>query len=151
MTRQTNPDKSTLQWCSMTAHCSEDPARCDFGGRRPAIHAAFTQAGIGTVRTWPPLPTKSMMAQCPCLICKSSTSRPDNSARRNPQPRSTEIIAKSRTDRNPSPICGLQQGSRLIVRQPVSSPRAQLLHTFDPTNARSEFRTEQPGISGLIG
>jgi hypothetical protein len=34
---------------------------------------------------WPPLPTKSTMAQCPCLICKSSTSRPDNSARRNPR------------------------------------------------------------------
>jgi hypothetical protein len=124
MTRQTNPDKSTLQWCSMTAHCSEDPARCDFGGRRPAIHAAFTQAGIGTVRTWPPLPTKSMMAQCPCLICKSSTSRPDNSARRNPQPRSTEIIAKSRTDRNPSPsaACNRVRASPCVNQFPAREP-----------------------------
>jgi hypothetical protein len=34
---------------------------------------------------------------------KSSTSRPESSARRNPQPRSTEIIAKSRRKRRSSP------------------------------------------------
>ncbi len=36
------------------------------------------------------------MAQCPCLICRSSTVRAESSARRNPQPTSTESIAAER-------------------------------------------------------
>ena len=31
--------------------------------------ALFTQIGMGTVRTWLPLPTRSTIAQSPCRIC----------------------------------------------------------------------------------
>jgi len=47
---------------------------------------AFTQSGIGMVRMWPPLPTRSAMTQCSSLCCMSSTRSAVNSARRRPQP-----------------------------------------------------------------
>jgi len=55
--------------------------------------AALTHAGIGTVRMWPPLPTRSTTAQCPWRIWMSSNSKPTSSDLRKPQPNSMANIA----------------------------------------------------------
>jgi hypothetical protein len=71
-----------------------------------AVHfstAPFTQFGSGTVRTCPPLPTRSTLAQCPWRICTSSIFRDANSARCKPQPNRIAIIARSRLLRRVSP------------------------------------------------
>jgi hypothetical protein len=65
--------------------------------------ALFTQIGMGTVRTWLPLPTRSTITQWPCRICMSSCGRADSSARRKPQPSRIDIIATSRIWRKPCP------------------------------------------------
>jgi len=47
-----------------------------------AVHAStavFTHVGIGTVRTCPPLPTRSAMIQCSSRCCNDSTVRRSNS------------------------------------------------------------------------
>jgi hypothetical protein len=44
----------------------------------------------------------------------------------------------------------LQQSTRLVHREPVPKPYAQLLHAFDASNACGELRAEQPGIGGLV-
>jgi hypothetical protein len=142
--------QSSAPRCSMTAHCSEDPARCDFGGRRPAIHGGFHPSRHRNSPDVAALADQVYDGPVPLPYLQVIHFQTGYSARRNPQPRSTEIIAKSRTDRNP-PHLRLATGFAPHRASPVSNPRAQLLHTFDPTNARSEFRTEQPGISGLIG
>ena len=57
---------------------------------------AFTHSGTGTVRMWPPLPTRSTMAQCSSRCCKWVKSRSANSRRWSPQPSSTARIARAR-------------------------------------------------------
>jgi hypothetical protein len=58
-----------------------------------ASTAVLTHYGMGTVRTWPPLPTRSAMTQCSsrCWIDSSVSAR--SSPRRNPQPMSMASIA----------------------------------------------------------
>jgi len=55
--------------------------------------AALTQCGMGTVRIWPPLPTRSTTAPCPWRIWISSHFKPTSSERRKPQPKSMASIA----------------------------------------------------------
>ena len=43
---------------------SKDRPAGDSDRRRPRIRAVFTHIGIGTVRTWPPLPIRSATTQC---------------------------------------------------------------------------------------
>ena len=60
---------------------------------------AFTQVGIGTVRTWPALPTRSAITQASrCWI--DSTHRANGSARRSPHPINMATIAWSRSSRS---------------------------------------------------
>jgi len=62
--------------------------------------AAFTQAGIGTVRMCPPLPTRSAMTQCSSRCWMDSNASPSASPRRSPHPRSRATMAWSRSSRN---------------------------------------------------
>ncbi len=67
-----------------------------------AVHAStavFTHVGIGTVRTCPPLPTKSAITQCSSRCWIESRRRANNSARRSPQPINIATIAWSRNSR----------------------------------------------------
>ena len=57
---------------------------------------ALTHSGTGTVRMWPPLPTRSTMAQCSSCCCKCAKSRSANSRLRSPQPSNIARIARSR-------------------------------------------------------
>ena len=50
----------------------------------------------GTGRMWPPLPTRSTIAQCSSRCCKCVKSKSANSRRRSPQPSNTARIARSR-------------------------------------------------------
>jgi hypothetical protein len=74
----------------------ENSSRRDRCRCQPPVHGLFTQIGMGTVRTWLPLPTRSTIAQSPCRICMSSCGRADSSAQRKPQPSRIDIIATSR-------------------------------------------------------
>src|SRR5271157_1182839 len=47
---------------------SENPARVMPASAIHSSSPALTQAGIGTVRIWPPLPIRSTIAQCPWRI-----------------------------------------------------------------------------------
>ena len=87
----------------MSANSAEDSARGHLRRLSPSVDCILDPGGTGTVRTLPPLPTRSTMAPCPCLICRSSTVRADSSALHNPRPTSMEIIARSRTLRRSSP------------------------------------------------
>jgi hypothetical protein len=55
----------------------------------------FTQPGTGTVRTRPPLPTRSTMAQCSSRRCRWSMVSWISSPLRNPQPSRTASMARS--------------------------------------------------------
>ena len=95
---------SFTPWRSITANRPKDPAWVDPGRQHPAIDRLSNPKGHWHSPNVTPLPTRSTMTQCPCLICRSSTSRAASSARRNPRPRSTEIIARSRRLRRSSPL-----------------------------------------------
>ena len=58
-----------------------------------ASTAAFTHAGIGTVRMWPALPTRSAMTQCSSRCWIVSTRSARSSARRKPRPINIATIA----------------------------------------------------------
>ena len=62
-----------------------------------------SRAQQGTVRTWPPFPTRSTIAQCRSRIWTSSFLRDTSSARRSPHPSRMEIIVTSRVQRRLSP------------------------------------------------
>lgn len=64
-----------------------------FAARVHWSRAVLTQFGMGTVRMWPPLPTRSITAQCPWRIWISSNSNPTSSDLRKPQPNSMASIA----------------------------------------------------------
>ena len=42
---------------------AEQPSPINSGCGEPIVHSFLTQSGTGTVRTWPPLPTKSTMTK----------------------------------------------------------------------------------------
>jgi hypothetical protein len=44
----------------------------------------------------------------------------------------------------------LPESTRLLSREPVSKPHAQLLDALHPTNAGREFGAEQTGICRLV-
>ena len=58
--------------------------------------SSITQSGTGTVRTCPPLPFKSTMAQCPSRCSRCSSLRATASCRRRPQASSSARSARSR-------------------------------------------------------
>jgi hypothetical protein len=39
---------------------------------------------------------------------------------------------------------------RLLCREPISEPHAEVLYAFDPANTARKVGTEQPTISGLL-
>jgi len=86
--------------------------------------AAAIQYGTGTVLTWPPLPTRSAKTQWSSRCCKSWTLSAATSARRNPQPNRTAIMAWSRTPRKvcwsntPSKRFPCSAVSQLPIRTP---------------------------------
>src|SRR5579863_10458337 len=98
--------------------------------------ASLTHMGIGTVLTRLPLPIKSTMAQCPCLISMSSTSRADGSAaRRKPQPKSRTHHGKITNAAKILAIGIFQEQLGLIAAQLVPQTGSQLLHTFHEAEA----------------
>jgi hypothetical protein len=54
--------------CHLRPSSFVDPAEqfssINFSCSEPSSSSVLTQSGTGTVRTWPPLPTRSTMAQC---------------------------------------------------------------------------------------
>lgn len=110
---------------SVTADCSEEPTRCDFGGRRPAIHSGFHPSRH---RHSPDVAALADQIydgpSAPAVSASHAVLDRIISARRNPQPRSTEIIATSRTARNSSPsaACNKSLASSCVNQFPVREP-----------------------------
>ena len=61
-----------------------------------APSSSITQAGMGTVRTWPAFPFRSTIAQCSSRCSRCSILRPTASFRLSPQARSSARSARSR-------------------------------------------------------
>jgi hypothetical protein len=112
--------------CSVTPSPHHFPARHTHRNSFPeespasAVQASaidLTQSGIGTVRMWPPLPTRSTIAQCSSRRCKCANVRSANSRRRSPHPSNTARIAQSRL---PFSVVGSgacqRQGSQIQAR-----------------------------------
>jgi hypothetical protein len=96
------------------------------------------------VRMWPPFPTRSTIAQCPCRIWTSSFLR-------DAKFRSSE--SASEQDGDHGHVSGaaeaftigfLKKQTGLIMVQPVAGPRAELLHAFDSSDPCRQFRTQEP-------
>jgi hypothetical protein len=84
----------------------------------------WAHSGTGTVRMWPPLPTRSTIAQCSSRCCKCVKSRSANSRRRSPQPSNTARIAPSRF---PLSVfgpgdCQKRRASSAVSQFPASHP-----------------------------
>ena len=94
--------------------------------RQPATTSmvALTHSGTGTVRMWPPLPTRSTMAQCSSRCCKCVKSRSANSRRRSPQPSKTARIARSRFPLSVSGAgdCQKRRASSAVSQLPSLTP-----------------------------
>jgi hypothetical protein len=79
-TRDNLRAEGTLRNSLGLVDCAKDGASIDLGGIQPNIYCRFDPAGNGTVRTWPPLPTRSAMTQCSSRCCNVSTARAAASA-----------------------------------------------------------------------
>jgi len=99
----------------------------------------FTQIGMGTVRTWPPLPTRSAITQCSSRCWIDSTRRPNNSARRRPHPIN---IGPSRdpASRARSRARGLKKPPALLGGQPVPQAHADPSHSLHASNAGCQLQ-----------
>ena len=111
--------------------------------------AAFTHAGIGTVRMGPAFPTKSAMTQRSSRNSMASTRRASSSPRRSPHPISVARMAEFLYHgANSDPHTG-QQSLALFCREPIPDSDSNPPHSLDSSNSGGEFRTEQTGISCL--
>jgi hypothetical protein len=106
-------------------------------------NACFVHCGIGTVRMWPPLPMRSTMAQCPCLVWMSSRSSPASSDRRSPQPKSMANIAQSRFARRFSPRARISTAELCSC---VSQLPERWPNCFTPS--RERYLRRGPGLTG---
>ncbi len=100
---------------------------------------------------WPPLRTRSTMAQCSSRCCKCVKSRSANSRRRSPQPSNTARIARSRFPLSVFRVWRLPEATGFLGREPVPKPHTQLLGTFHTPDTGGEFGTEQASVCGLVG
>jgi hypothetical protein len=109
---------------------------------------AFTHSGIGMVRMWPPLPTRSAMTQCSSLLyvfirVVQSTPRGGD---RNPTELPTWIVsltAKGRT------VCRQQQALALFGTEAIANGRSQPFCTLYPANSGGQVCAQQAAISSL--
>ena len=94
-TCQTNRSVTPSPQClpARQTHRKSLPAEIAAAASHSSI-VVFTQSGTGTVRMWPPLPTRSTIAQCSSRCCKCLKSRSANSRRRSPHPSKTARIAR---------------------------------------------------------
>jgi hypothetical protein len=91
-------------WRPVTADGTEDPAcRNVWPLRSSDQQLPLPKGALAQFECDRPCQPYLRWPSDPCLIWKSSTSRLDSSARRNPQPRSTEIMARSRRLRRSLP------------------------------------------------
>ena len=88
------------------------------------LMVAFTQSGTGTVRIYPPFPTRSTIAQCSSRCCRCRNSKPVNSRRRSPQPSRTARIARSRLPLSVSAsgACQSRRASSAVSQFPSLTP-----------------------------
>ncbi len=115
-----------------------------------ASTAAFTQLGIGTVRTWPPLPARS--ANDPVFLSLLDRLKRQREQLRAAQSASDQhgdhrIVAQRTRRRRPRVF---EQPPTLFRRQPVPKPDANAPHAFDTTNPGGQFGTQQTCIRSLV-
>ena len=108
--------------------------------------ATFTQPGIGTVRTRACLPTRSTMHQRPsrCWMCVSVSAA--TSDRRNPQPRRTARMARSRNPLTVSMSGCAEQRLRLLQREPIANSDTLRFHALHAGDASRHLWREQPVV-----
>jgi hypothetical protein len=112
--------------------------------------AILTQVGTGTVRTWPPLPTRSAMTQCSSRCWRSSTVSPL------PPPSGGHNQAEPRSLRNH--VCRVDphrrtpQGVASLDRRLTNSRCARLaFYVLDSPDSGRKVGTQEPAIHSFVG
>ena len=107
-----------------------------------SLSSAMTQSGIGTVRMCPPLPNRSMMAQCSSRCCRWSSLRLTASCRLNPHAKSKARRARSRFPlmRWLSGACQSALPCSAVNQFPRRTPSFLTPFTHRMPAARSELR-----------
>ena len=99
-----------------------------------AIHlstVSLTHIGMGTVRTRPPLPTRSTTAQCLTALDIRNVQRNELRATQSTSKENGNHGAVSLAMKRLA-LCALQQALRLFEIQPVAQSLSQLLYSLDP-------------------
>ena len=113
--------------------------------------AAFTHAGIGTVRMCPAFPIKSAITQCSSRTPMASIRRPSSS----PPPESASDQRRQHgvipLTSERIPIRARQEPLALLSREPVANPNPNSPHPLHSPNSGSQFWTAQTGVGRLKG
>lgn len=98
---------------------------------------------------WPPLPTRSTIAQCSSRRCKCANVRSANSRRRSPHPSNRQELHNRAC---PSAWLGQApaRGSEPLQTRASFQVARLFLDTFHTADTGSQFGTEQPSIGRLI-